>query len=203
MIQTGQPTTYDGFASSLTLKYQPLKSWPLFSLNYERCLNGVFGSNMEYERWELDASYLRRYSSLKRFNARLGGGFYTNKSTTYFIDYKNFHEDYLPQGWDDDWSGEFQLLNSRWYNASNYYLRLNVSYDSPLLVLSYLPLAGRIMEAERLYFSFAQLENTRSYYEVGYGFTTRFISLAFFGSFLNTEFIRFGTKFTFELFRKW
>lgn len=203
MVQTGQPTEYNGFASSLTLKYQPFKSWPMFSLNYERCLNDVFGSNMEYERWELDASYRRRYSSLKRFNARLGGGFYTNKSTTYFIDYNNFHEDYLPGGWDDDWSGEFQLLNSRWYNASNYYLRMNVSYDSPLLLISRLPFAGRIFEAERLYFSFAQLEKTRAYYEVGYGFKTRFISLAFFGSFLNADFVRFGTKFSFELFRKW
>ena len=203
MIDTGQPTTYDGFATSLTLKYQPFRSWPFFSLNYERCIDGVFGSNMEYERWELDASYLRRYSSLKRFNARFGGGFYTNKSTTYFIDYNNFHEDYIPGGWDDDWSGEFQLLHSRWYNASNYYLRLNVSYDSPMLIISHLPLAGRIMEAERLYFSFAQLEKTRAYFEIGYGFTTRYISLAFFGSFLNTEFVRFGTKFSFELFRKW
>ncbi|MGM9704093.1 MAG: DUF5686 family protein [Prevotella sp.] len=203
MVQTGQPTEYNGFASSLTLKYQPFKSWPMFSLNYERCFNDVFGSNMEYERWELDASYRRRYSSLKRFNARLGGGFYTNKSTTYFIDYNNFHEDYLPGGWDDDWSGEFQLLNSRWYNASNYYLRMNVSYDSPLLLISRLPFAGRIFEAERLYFSFAQLEKTRAYYEVGYGFKTRFISLAFFGSFLNADFVRFGTKFSFELFRKW
>lgn len=203
MVQTGQPTTYKGFAPSLTLKYQPMKSWPLFSLNYERCISGVFGSNMKYERWELDASYRRRYSSLKRFNVRVGGGFYTNKSTTYFVDFINFHEDYLPGGWDDDWSGEFQLLNSQWYNASNYYFRTNVSYDSPLLILSRLPLAGRIMEAERIYFSFAQLEKTRGYYEIGYGFTTRYISLAFFSSFLNTQFKEVGTKFTFELFRKW
>ena len=203
MVQTGPPTTYKGFAPSLTLKYQPMKSWPLFSLNYERCISGVFGSNMKYERWELDASYRRRYSSLKRFNVRVGGGFYTNKSTTYFVDFINFHEDYLPGGWDDDWSGEFQLLNSQWYNASNYYFRTNVSYDSPLLILSRLPLAGRIMEAERIYFSFAQLEKTRGYYEIGYGFTTRYISLAFFSSFLNTQFKEVGTKFTFELFRKW
>ena len=203
MANTGQPTSYKGFAPSLCLKYQPHVSWPVFSVNYERCIDGILGSNMEYERWEMDASYRRRYSSLKRFNARIGGGFYTNKSTTYFVDYINFHEDYLPGGWDDDWTGEFQLLNSQWYNASNYYIRTNVSYDSPLLFMTRLPIAGRIIEAERLYFSFVQLEKTRPYFELGYGFTTRYISLAFFSSFLNGTFNEIGTKFTFELFRKW
>ena len=203
MATTGQPTSYKGFAPSLTLKYQPMTSWPIFSINYERCINGIMDSNMEYERWELDASYRRRYSSLKRFNARIGGGFYTNKSTTYFVDYINFYENYLPGGWDDEWTGEFQLLNSQWYNASKYYIRTNLSYDSPLLLMTRLPLAGRIIEAERLYFSFVQLDKTRPYYELGYGFTTRYISLAFFASFLNNKFNEIGTKFTFELFRKW
>ena len=203
MVATGQPTVYDGFAPSLTLKYQPSISWPMFSVNYERCLSGVLASNMEYERWEIDASLRRRYSSLKRFNARVGGGFYTNQSTTYFVDFINFHEDYLPGGWDDDWTGECQLLNSQWYNASKYYFRTNISYDSPLLIMTRLPLAGRIIEAERLYFSYVQLEKTRPYFELGYGFTTRFISLGFFASFLNDQFQKFGTKFTFELFRKW
>ena len=203
MILTGQPTAYKGFAPSLTLKYQPSPSWPVMSVNYERCIDNVIESNMEYERWEIDCSYRRRYSSLKRFNARVGAGFYTNKSTTYFVDYLNFHEDYLPGGWDDEWTGEFQLLNSQWYNASNYYLRTNLSYDSPLLMMTCLPIAGRIIESERLYFSFVQLEKTRPYFEFGYGFSTRFVSLAFFSSFLGNSFERFGTKFTFELFRKW
>ena len=203
MIATGQPTSYKGFAPSLTFKYHPASSWPYFTVNYERCIDGVLSSNMEYERWELDASYRRRYSSLKRFNARIGCGLYTNQSTTYFVDYINFHENYLPGGWDDDWTGEFQLLNSQWYNSSKYYLRANMSYDSPLLIMTRLPLAGRIIEAERLYFSFVQLEKTRPYFELGYGFTTRYVSLAFFSSFLNTSVKEFGTKFTFELFRKW
>ena len=47
------------------------------------------------------------------------------------------------------------------------------------------------------------IDNTRPYYELGYGFSTRFISLGLFTSFLSSEFQSFDIKFTFELFRRW
>jgi hypothetical protein len=68
---------------------------------------------------------------------------------------------------------------------------------------TWLPLLGRIIEKERLYFSALSIDNTRPYYELGYGFSTRFVSLGLFTSFLSSEFQRFDVKFTFELFRRW
>ena len=41
------------------------------------------------------------------------------------------------------------------------------------------------------------------YTEIGYGFTTRFVSIGLFASFLKTQYQEIGCKFTFELFRKW
>ena len=70
-------------------------------------------SNIKYERWEFDASFKKVLHSLRKYNLRAGGGFYTNKSTDYFVDFANFHDNYIPGGWDDDWTGDFQLLNSQ------------------------------------------------------------------------------------------
>ena len=109
----------------------------------------------------------------------------------------------MPGGWDDDWSGDFQLLNSEWYNESSYYVRGNLSYETPLLAGSWLPLIGHYIEKERLYFSALSIDNTRPYTEIGYGFTTRFVSIGLFASFLSTHYEGFGSKFTFELFRRW
>ena len=119
------------------------------------------------------------------------------------MDYSNFRDENIPGGWDDDWSGNFQLLRSRVYNQSKYYIRGNVSFESPLLAASFLPLVGRYVERERIYLSSISLADTRLYSELGYGFTCRYVSLGFFASFFNTRFEEFGTKFTFELFRRW
>ena len=78
-----------------------------------------------------------------------------------------------------------------------------MSYDSPLLLLTWLPWAGRFIETERIYLSALLIEHTRPYFEVGYGVKNRFFSSALFASFLNGNCDQVGFKFTFELFRRW
>ena len=133
----------------------------------------------------------------------IGTGFYTMRNSDFFVDFSNFRDNNLPSGWDDDWAGQFQMLNSEWYNESNYYVRGHLSYDSPLLLLTWLPWVGKAIEMERLYVSALSIEHTRPYYEIGYGFTNRFFSAAVFGTILGRKFQEVGCKFTFELFRRW
>ena len=199
----GKPQTYNSLAPMITVRLQPWKYGPLISVDYERGIKGLLNADIDYERWEFDGSWKHDLKPLRKLNARFGYGFYTRKKTNYFVDYIHFRDNKLPGGWDDDWSGDFQLLNSSWYNESRYYARTHFSYESPLLVGTWLPLLGRIIEKERLYFSALSIDNTRPYYELGYGFSTRFISLGLFTSFLSSEFQSFDIKFTFELFRRW
>lgn len=198
----GKPTTFKSFAPSVGVKLKPLKHGPVLSVDYERGLRGN-DVNMTYERWEADLSMKHRMSHLQTLNLRFGGGLYTTRGNNYFMDYANFRDTNLPEGWDDDWVGNFQLLSSDMYNASDYYLRGNVSYETPLLFAAFTPLLGRYVERERVYLSTISLAHTRLYSELGYGFTCRYASLAFFASFLSTRYQEFGCKFTFELFRRW
>lgn len=203
MQEAGHPVTYRSFSPLLTLQFTPWKKGPILTANYERSIRNVLQSNLEYERWEFDATYQKRMDCMRLLNVRFGGGFYTNQKTSYFVDYANFRDENLPNGWDDDWTGQFQLLSRNWYNASDYYLRGHVSYESPLLMLSWMPWLGRYIETERIYLSTLSIEHTRPYTEIGYGFTTRFVSIGLFASFLKTQYQEIGCKFTFELFRKW
>lgn len=203
MEQLGKPSEYSSFAPEVKVTFRPYIDGPTFTANYERGLTGIFKSNIKYERWEFDASFKKSLLCLRQYSLRAGGGFYTNKSSDYFVDFANFHENYIPGGWDDDWTGDFQLLNSAWYNASNYYFRANASYSSPLLLLTWIPLVGRYIETERVYVNFLQIEHTRPYTEIGYGLTNRYFSVGLFGSFLNGKFHEFGSKFSFELFSRW
>ena len=204
MAEVGKPTEYRSFAPMLTLRLRPwLHRGPLLTLNYERSIKDVLRSNTEYERWEADAVYKYKLRSMRQLNLRIGGGLYTNKNSSYFVDFTNFRDNNLPEGWDDDWTGQFQLLNSSWYNASKYYIRTNISYDSPLLLLSHLPLVGRFVESERIYVSALNIEHTHPYFEIGYGLTNRYFSIGAFASLLNEKVQEVGCKFTFELFSRW
>lgn len=204
MLQYNMPTEYRSFAPIIGLKILPwLDKGPLFSIDYERAIKGVNKSDLSYERWEFDASWKYKIPGLRILNLRAGGGFYTNKDNNYFVDFANFQDENLPEGWDDDWSGNFQLLRSREYNESDYYVRGNVSYETPMFLATWIPYLGKYIEKERIYISSVLLESSRPYYELGYGFTNRYISVGAFASFRNTHFDRIGVEFEFELFRRW
>lgn len=199
----GKPDTYFSFAPMMEIKIRPYRDAPIFTFNYERGISGILGSNMTYGKVEFDASWISKMISLRQISLRIGGGFYTDRKNVYFVDYNKFRSNNLPQSWSDDWSGQFQLLDARWYNLSPYYVRSNFTYESPMIFLSWVPLIGHYVELERFYFSNVFLDNTRPYYELGYGFTNRAFSFAAFTSFLNTQFHEFGIEFTFELFHQW
>ena len=203
MRQLNLPEEYRSFAPMLTLHIMPWRKGPMLTANYERSFPNIFNSNLKYERWEFDASQKIKLSSLRLLNWRAGAGLYTSRSTDYFVDYTNFRDNNLPTGWEDEWTGQFQLLDSKWYNESDYYLRGHLSLESPLLALGWTPLIGHFVETEMIYASVLSIEHTHLYSEVGYGFTNRYFSTGVFASFLNHKFQSFGCKFTIEIFKRW
>lgn len=203
MQTIGIPGEYRSFAPMATIHFSPWKNGPMLTANYERSIKDVLGSNLNYERWEFDAAYKKKIQKLRVLSLRGGIGFYTHRSTEYFVDYINFRDNNLPTGWDDEWTGQFQLLNSQWYNQSDYYVRAHFTYDSPLLALSWVPYVGRLIETERVYASALSIQHQKFYYELGYGFTNRFFSTGIFASFLGMKYNQLGFKFTIHIFNRW
>lgn len=205
LLEAGLPISYRSVAPLVELQYRPMGyEGPIVTADYERSIKGFGKANMEYERWEFDGQYRHRMSSMQTLLTRLGCGFYTHKgSGWYFLDYTNFRENNIPGGWDDDWACEFELLDRNWYNASEYYVRGNITYESPLLLTSWLPLVGHFIEKERLYVNALTVRHLRPYMEYGYGFSTRFFSMGLFLAQRNGHIDGFGCKFGFELFRHW
>ena len=203
MAALGKETEYKTFAPSVTLQFDPLPRGPVLTINYERSIKDVLKSNTEYERWEGDISYNKMLNAGRQYNLRLGGGLYTNRSSNHFVYYQHFRDNYLNDSWNDDWTGRFQLVSSQWYNASDYYIKANAAYESPLMLAAWMPLVGKYMETERLYLNMLRIQHTRFYTEFGYGFTTRFVSIGLFAGMLNGSINEVGAKFELELFRKW
>lgn len=199
------PTDYRSWAPFIKMQLSPLgQQGPILTSLYERGVKGICKANVSYERWEADGQYIKYLPSKQSLQLRGGVGFYTSRSKgDYFLDYTNFHENYIPMGWHDDWTGEFELLNSNWYNASKYYIRANLTYESPLLLLSFCPLIGQIVEQERIYVNALAINKYLPYVELGYGFVNRAFSMGIFCGASPRHLEGIGVKFGFELFNNW
>ena len=203
--EVGLPTTYHSLAPTIETQLRPW-AWrgPILTINYEQGIRGLAQADMKYGRLEADAIWLRKFHRLRSLSMRVGGGLYTMKDRkAYFLDFENFRDDNMPGGWGDDWTGEFQLLKREQYNSSEYYVRSNLTYESPLFFLSHAPLLGKYVEMERIYLSTLFAKGIHPYNELGYGFTNRLFSIGFFVATLNGRYDGIGCRVGLELFRDW
>ncbi|MBQ0086006.1 MAG: hypothetical protein KBS65_07215 [Prevotella sp.] len=197
-----KPSRFYTFAPNIQVDYRFWDRGPLLSINYEQGIE-AFGCDIKYSRFEADGKWKINLNKLRILSLRLGTGTFFNRSQTYFVEYKNFHENNLPERWHDEWSGNFQLLNSQYYNISKYYVRANATYESPLIFLYRLPLVGQYMEAERAYLNILTVEDLHPYVEIGYGFTNRLFSCAVYTNMIHGKFDEIGFNLTLELFDEW
>ena len=173
--------------------------YPTFALDYERGIKiGTYKN--EYERWEADISYKIPLYALRSLYIRTGAGFYTTQKETYFVDFSNFNYNGVPNGWDDELSGEFQLLSSHWYNESNYYIRASAAYCSPMMLLSRLKCLSRYVQSESIYCNALVVNALKPYIEIGYGISTHIAEYAVFTSIANGSPFGFGAKIALHLF---
>lgn len=176
--------------------------YPTFSLDWERGIPGVFSSTGKYERLEFDMQHQIPLGLMRNIYYRTGFGLFTNQSQLYFVDFANFSRSNLPIGWNDDIGGVFQLLDRRWYNASRKYLRGNVTYEAPFLLIPRLKKYTRYILNERIYAGVLVMPHLNPYIELGYGIGTHIFDVGIFVSNVNGKFNEVGFKFTFELFNR-
>lgn len=212
----GVKSQYNSFAPRIRIEWTPGmyyymngrrkmnvgSSLPTFTADYERGIKGVFGSTGAHERWEFDVQQNLKLGSIRSVGYRIGGGMFTKQEDMYFVDFANFARRNLPEGWNDDIGGTFQLLDGRWYNSSRQYWRANVTYESPFILLKPLNRWLGMVQQERLYGGVLFMPHLNPYIELGYGIGTHIFDVGAFVSTINGKFDTFGFKFTFELFNK-
>ena len=178
----------------------PLYShWPTLVLSYERGYS-VGRGQTHYERLEADARYRLDLYAMRSLFLRCGAGAFTRRGIDCFLDYDYFRYSFMPQGWSDEWAGEYQLLSSRWYNESRYYVRATATYESPLLLLGRLGFTSRYVQTERLYLNLLSVHKLPLYTELGYGATTHLFDFGTFLSIAPDRSLGFGFKMAFRLF---
>lgn len=208
----GMARTLTGFAPRLSVSWTPalyyyrehgraipLRSkWPTFMVDYERGLS-TFNRSTSYERIESDIQYTLPLYALRAIYLRGGVGLFTKRGSDCFLDYDYFRSNHLMSNWHDELSGEFQLLDSRWYNESRHYARLSAAYESPMLFLSRLRWLTRVIQKERLYINLLNVGTLGYYSEWGYGLSTPLLDVAGFVAVAGHSQTGVGVKFVLRL----
>lgn len=172
----------------------PLYSrYPTFIVNYERGL-GLQGQSSQFEKVEGEVRYRLPLYALRTLYFRANAGVYTKRGKDCFIDYDFFRFNYLPHGWTDELTGEFQLLSARWYNESRYYIQCTSAYESPMMLLSRLPGISRVVQKERIYLNLLSVKALGLYAELGYGISTHLLDLGLFTGISHDKSLNFGCK---------
>lgn len=208
--------SYNSFAPGVRLTWTPGQyyymdgnrkinlhsKYPTFSFDWERGIKGIFRNSGRYERFEFDVQYNLPLGFMNDLYLRFGWGAFTQQDELYFVDFSNLRRSNLPTGWNDDIGGVFQLLDGRWYNSSRKYVRGNVVYEAPFLLLPHLRRYTQYVINERLYLNTLFVPHLKPYIEVGYGIGTHVFDFGVFTSFANWKYQEVGVKFTFELFNR-
>ena len=177
-------------------------TFPTFSADWERGIKGCFGSTGVYERIEFDMQHRISLGLMQTLYYRAGMGAFTDQDQMYFVDFVNFSRNNLPIGWNDEIGGVFQELDRRWYNASRKYLRANVTYEAPFLILPRLLRRTPNVLNERLYVGALAMPHLNPYIELGYGIGTHIFDLGVFVGSIKGKYESVGFKITFELFNR-
>lgn len=174
---------------------------PRFSFDVEQGIKGFLGSVGEYTRAELDMQYKRRVSPGGSLYVRMSAGGYFHTDDIYFVNYTFLKDNQLPIDDDETFAGEFHLLDGAWYNSANKYARLNLSYESPFLLMQKLIPSAWFIKNESLHAGVLFISHLTPYSELGYSVDTPYINVGFFAGFEKASFHKIGVEVSFSLFR--
>ena len=193
--------SYTTFVSEVELQYKK-HGYPTFTLGYAHSIKGIFGSDVEFGRAELDIQHKIDVGPMHTLTYRTGLGIAFDYNYLYFAQFKNLKDNHLPHGWHDDIGGTFNLLSSVKYYEIDKYIRANVQYDAPLLLVPSLLRKVKFINKERLYCNLLLVDTMSPYVEMGYGIGTNIFNMGIFWGGEVDKWDRLGVKFTFELFNK-
>lgn len=206
--------TYRSFVPEIEISYTPhqyyyyngerkvylYSRYPTFTVNYAKAIENVFNSTTAYNRLEFDMSHKVDTGPMHTLYYRVGAGMFFNYTDLFFAEFNYFRKNNLPAGWDDDIGGAFQLLRRGHYNEVDKYLRANIRYDAPLLLVPSIFKNVKYITREKIYCNILFANTMKPYFEMGYGIGTYLFNVGlFWGGQVNKP-DAVGVKFTFEIF---
>ncbi|MBI5219824.1 MAG: carboxypeptidase-like regulatory domain-containing protein [Bacteroidia bacterium] len=141
--------------------------YPTFSVDAKFGVPDIALSDVKFIHLEAGIRQNIKMGPNNRLSYRLACGDFLLKDRLYFTDYKHFNTQEIPVVV-GDFPNSFQFLAYYKYSANSGYAQGFVTYQSPYLVIKYLPWFSNRMWMENLYLSALYTEKCKPYWEAGY-----------------------------------
>lgn len=142
-------------------------SSPLFSLRYQKGINGTFNSDVDFDLIEAGVKHSIRMGIRGTLDVAFKGGKFINSDRMYFMDYAHFLGNLSPFITTDP-VGSFRLLDYYQYSTNDKYFTANVHYHFRKFLITQFPLVRLTGISENIFVNYLAAPFSNDYTEVGY-----------------------------------
>jgi hypothetical protein len=176
-------------------KYMVKSDFPTFFATWQKGVNGLFGSDSNFDQLALGIRQRLETGLMQRFTYMVRGGAFVNRKSLFFTDYRHFHTVEIPVTMGSITNQSFNLLEYYRYSTSDKYLEAHAYYETPFLLLKFLPFfSNRMMWTEGAQLNYLYTGGIKNYVELGYTIGGMIWKFGVFAGFENFRYRSFGVK---------
>ena len=169
--------------------------FPTFSATWQKGVNGLLGSDSNFDQLTLGVRQGIKTGLMQRFGYMVRGGAFVNRKSVFFSDYRHFHTVEIPVTMGSIINYSFNLLEYYRYSTSDKYLEAHAYYESPFLLLKFLPFfSNRMLWTEGAQLNYLYTGGISNYIELGYTIGGMMWKTGIFVGFENFRYRSFGIK---------
>jgi hypothetical protein len=152
--------------------------FPTFTAMWQKGVSGVLGSDSKFDHLALGIRQDLTPGLMQKFNYNLRAGAFVNRKSVSFPDFRHFNTVEIPvtmnsisqQAAGNSASiSSFCLLEYYRYSTSDKYLQAHLYYETPFLLLKFLPyFRNRMFWMEGLQLNYLYTSGIKNYTELGY-----------------------------------
>lgn len=174
-------TPHEAFITSVGLEARPWQKFrirngfrqrvdhtsPLFTLDYRKGVNGMLGSDVNFDQIEAGMKHSMKLGIRGRLDFAFKAGKFLNNNKLYFMDYQHFLGNRTPIITTDP-AGSFRLLDYYAYSTSDKYFTSNAHYHFRKFLFTRIPTVRITGVTENLFVNYLATPTSKNYTEVGY-----------------------------------
>jgi len=161
------PKMFYRYSKNRKIKHNIRSKFPTFTLSWKKGINNVFNCNSNFDYLEFNIAQNIDLKLFQTFQYSFSAGFFPNTKNIHFSDFKHFQTN-------DFWVvfnqfyGSFNTLSNYKYSTNEWFISAHAQYETPYLMLKFLPGLNKTLITENLYLSFLTNSLTKNYIEIGY-----------------------------------
>jgi hypothetical protein len=181
-------------------------NYPSIGINYKQAFSGVMGSTSSFQQVEIGLYQWKNLGFFNNFQYNIRAGKFFNTKNLHFSEFNHFNTQNIPVNLNDFYGfrDTYTLLDYYKYSTNDYYLKGSISYQTPLLLIKYIPGISKLGWNENIYLNYLTTPALKNYTEVGYSLSEIYYmgTAGIYASFTDGKYNGFGIRVSILFFAK-